>query len=132
MPDERFVFEFDPRFRRILRPLGVTEETAEVVLTDQMFVARFGRLGTRTPLENVADASIISGFRWYKVIGARLSLADRGVTFGTTTRAGVCVRFHRPVAALLGDKVRHPGLTVTVADPEGLVAALQHRIEGRT
>jgi len=37
----------------------------------------------------------------------------------------VCLEFHEPVTGIdpLG-LIRHPGLTVTVADPEGLAAAL--------
>ncbi|WP_060711281.1 hypothetical protein [Pseudonocardia sp. HH130629-09] len=65
-----------------------------------------------------------------KALGARLSLADRGVTFGSATERGVCIRFHRPVPALdpFGT-LRHPGITVTIADPERLVAAVERYAE---
>jgi hypothetical protein len=43
----------------------------------------------------------------------------------TTTGKGVCIRFLKPVRGLepLG-VLRHPGLTVTPRDPDGLVEAL--------
>jgi hypothetical protein len=52
-------------------------------------------------------------------------MADRGITFGTNPRRGVCIEFHEPVPAFdpLG-LVRHPNLTVTVADPEALLSVL--------
>jgi hypothetical protein len=87
-------------------------------------VARFGRWRVDTPLGNVASAELTGPYRpWMKVIGPHLSLADRGLTFGTNTDAGVCLRFHRPVAGLdpLG-VIRHPGLTLTIEDPAGLAA----------
>jgi hypothetical protein len=51
-----------------------------------------------------------------------VSLADRGLTFASNGRSGVCPRFKQPVRGVdpLGI-VRHPGLTVTVDDAEGLL-----------
>ena len=44
------------------------------------------------------------------------SFKDRGVTFGTSTRQGVCVQFAEPVPALVpGNLLKHPACTVTVA-----------------
>jgi hypothetical protein len=53
----------------------------------------------------------------------RLSLADDCLTFGTTTRRGVCLLLGEPVPGieLLG-LIRHPGLTLTVAQPQPLAA----------
>ncbi len=57
-----------------------------------------------------------------------MSVADRGVTFATTTDRGVCIAFHRPVpAALPQGLVPHPAATVTVADPEALISAVVAR-----
>lgn len=131
MATERFVFDFDPRFRRLLALLGIRPSNSEVVLTDSTFSARFGRFRARTPVANLKDVRITRDYRWFKAIGPRGSAADRGVTFGTNTRAGVCVCFHEPITALLGNLQRHPGLTVTVADAEGLAAAIQRRIDDR-
>ncbi len=58
--------------------------------------------------------------------GPHLSFADRGATFATSTEGGVCIRFHRPVRALLPfGPLRHPALTVTVAEPDRLVELLE-------
>jgi hypothetical protein len=116
----RFAFLHDPRFVLPLRALGVTPATCWVEVGDEVLEARFGRMRLRTPLANIADVSVSGPYRWFKAVGPRLSLADRGLTFGTSAHGGVCLRFHEPVGVLLGDRVPHPGLTVTVADPRGL------------
>jgi hypothetical protein len=99
-----------------------------VVLTDAGLTARFGRWRLTTPWSNVRDVQVTRGYRWYKALGPRASLADRGVTFGTNAVAGTCVCFHQPVPALVGDRMPHPGLTVTVAEPEALAAAVRRRL----
>jgi hypothetical protein len=84
-----------------------------------------------TPLSNVEDAEVTGPYLPFKVIGPHISLADRGATFGTTWRRGVCVRFRRPVpAALPGGLLTHPAVTVTVADADRLAAVLQQRSDG--
>ena len=123
---QRFVFAFDRRFRLPLAAIGVCPSTCEVVVTDQLFDARFGLLRLQTPRSNVRDVCITGPFAAVKAIGPRGSMIDHGATFGTNAERGVCVSFHEPVGALLGrNRFRHPGLTVTVEDPEGLVAALE-------
>jgi hypothetical protein len=104
----------------------VTPSTAWVEVGDEHIEARFGPWRAQTALANVADASVTGPYTVPKTIGpAHLSFADRGLTFATTSRRGVCISFRDPVAGIdpLG-VIRHPGLTVTVADPEGLVDAL--------
>lgn len=132
MTSQRFAFAFDPRFRRLLGVIGVRPDTAWVTIDDTWFTARFGRFRVRTPITNLADVMITRDYRWYTAIGPRGSFADRGATFGTTTAAGVCVCFHEPVTALAGRLVRHPGLTVTVEDPETLAAAIRARLDAAT
>lgn len=123
---ERFAFEFAGPYRRPLGLLGVRPETAAVLVDRDSVVVEYGPWRLRTTPANVADATVVGPFRWWRAIGPHLSLADRGVTFGTSTRRGVCLLFRSPVGALLpGGWLRHPGATVTVADPEGLVAALR-------
>ena len=122
---ETFEFEFEDRYRPLLRLLGVTPETSSVVVGDGMLRCRFGPWSLDTPLSNITCVSRTGPYRGYRAIGARGSFADRGVTFGTTTRGGLCVEFAEPVPALLPtDAVRHPGLTLTVRDIDGLAEAL--------
>jgi hypothetical protein len=126
---ETFEFAFAQRYRPILRLLGVTPNTALVTVGDDELRVRFGRWRLSTPIDNVVGLERSGDYRWYKAIGARGSLADKGVTFGTNTDAGVCVRFAEPVSALLpGDVMPHPGMTVTVADPDGFAAAIESRL----
>lgn len=122
----RFTFAFDRRFRLPLALIGVRPGTCEVLVTASRFDVRYGPWRLQTPRSNVADVCLTGPFLAIKAIGPRGSMADRGATFGTNAARGVCVTFHEPVGALLGrERFHHPGLTVTVADPEGLVAALR-------
>lgn len=125
---ERFRFAFDRRFAPLLAVLGIREDNSEVLLDDDTFAARFGRWGLTTPTSNLKSVQITYDYRWYKAIGLRRSLADGGVTYGTNTRAGVCVCFHERVTAGMGPSVRHPALTVTVEDPDALVEAIGRRL----
>ncbi|CFE80779.1 Uncharacterised protein [Mycobacterium tuberculosis] len=50
-------------------------------------------------------------------------MVDDGLTFGTNAAAGVCIHFEPRIHRVIGLR-DHSALTVTVADPEGLVAAL--------
>lgn len=125
----RFRFRWDRRFAALARALGVVADSCYVEVGTESFEARFGPWRVQTPLENVASVQITGPYRWWKVAGpARLSLGDLGLTFASTTAPGVCIRFRQPVAG--GDPMgclRHPGLTVTVDNPDGLVAALAGR-----
>ena len=125
---ERFPFAFDERFRLPLLAIAVSPRTAYVELTDDRLIARFGFFSCETPLANVRGTCHTGPYRWYKAIGARGSFADLGATFGTTTAGGTCVLFHDPVRALdpVG-LVRHPGLTLTLADAEVFEAELRRR-----
>jgi hypothetical protein len=120
-----FQFRFEPRFRWLLALIGVRPGTAWVRVDSAQLLVRFGPWQLRTGRENVAGVEIGGPYRWWRVVGPHLSGTDTGVTFGTTTTAGLCVRFVRPVPALLpGRWPRHPGMTVTVTDPADLARAL--------
>ena len=125
-PDcERFDFAFMRRYRLPLALLGIGPRTACVVVGGGELTIRFGFWRLRTPIDNVRDARRGGPYRGWRAIGPRLSLADGGVTFASTSAAGVCIRFSSPVPALLpATWPRHPAATVTVADPDRLVALL--------
>jgi hypothetical protein len=120
-----FAFRFDPRYRALLALSGITPERSWVDVGDGVLDARFGPWRVRTPLGNVTGASVNGPHAAIRAIGVRLSFADRGLTFGSNRDRTVCVEFAEPVAGIdpLG-LVRHPGLSLAVADCEGLHAAL--------
>jgi len=121
----RFAFGFDPAWRIPLLVVGVSPGRAFVEVREGDLSVRFGPWSLRTPLSNIAGTTVTGPYAPWKAIGPRLSLSDRGVTFGTNARRGVCVRFHVPVPALApGRFLTHPAATLTVSDPEGLVKAL--------
>jgi hypothetical protein len=126
---DRFAFAFDPRFRVPLSLLGVTPARCEVVVDDARFEARFGPWRLTTPIANVEDVKVTRDYRWFKAIGPRGSMTDRGATFGTNAWAGTCICFREPVGALLGEgRFEHPALTVTVEDPDALAVAIRRRL----
>jgi len=123
---EFFKYELDKRLAPFWLPFGLHPSGDGVTITDDAtFVAKFGFLKLRTPVGNIDGAHITRNYRWWTAAGARLSFADDGLTFGTNAHAGVCVHFRDPVSSPLRPK-GHSALTVTVADLEGLVAALTH------
>ena len=123
---EQFEMAFDPRFRLPLAALGVTPATAHVTVAADRLVACFGPWVCRTALANVQEVRLTGPYRWYRAIGPRLSLADHGLTFGSTPARGVCLLFREPVPGIgpLG-LIRHPNLTLTAADPERLAATVR-------
>jgi hypothetical protein len=129
MPVDSFDFEFAPAFRLLGLPFGVTPSTTSVEITDDTLVARFGPWRVRTSLHNIAGTETSGPYALIKTAGpAHLSFTDRGVTFATNRERGLCIRFVEPVRCLdPSGRLRHPGLTVTVADPERLAATLSDR-----
>jgi hypothetical protein len=128
-PPERFTFRFAERYRRPARLFGVTPETAWVELDADMFRAHFGRWQVSTPLANISAVAVTGPYAFLKTAGpARLAVTDRGLTFATNGQRGVLISFHSPVRGLdpLGI-LRHPELTVTVADTDGLASRLRPR-----
>ncbi len=120
-----FLYKVDRKFAPLWVPFGVRPSKDGVTLTDDgRFVATYGLLRLDTRLDNIDGAHITTGYRWWTAIGARTSFADDGLTFGTNAAAGVCVHFREKVRSALR-RSGHSALTVTVADPEGLVRALE-------
>jgi len=122
--NQLFAYALDTKFAPMWFPFGVRPSKDGVTITDDgHFKATFGFLRLDTPLANVTGAHITRGYRWWTAIGARTSFVDDGLSFGTNTKAGVCVHFQEKVASALSRK-GHSALTVTVADLDGLVQAL--------
>ena len=121
---EHFGYDIDKRYLPVLLAFLVRPSKDGVTLTDEgTFTATFGLLRVVTPLSNIVGAHLTEHYRWWTAIGARMSFADDGLTFGTNTRAGVCIHFGEKVPSRLR-RSGHSALTVTVADTEGLITAL--------
>jgi hypothetical protein len=128
VPTERFAFARQKPWSTLLPAPFQDPDRAVVEVNDLALSVRFGPFLTTTPWTNVADVTVSGPYRWYRAIGPRLSLKDRGVTYGTAPDRGACISFHEPVAGLFGSRRVHPGLTVTVEDPDALAAAVRARI----
>ncbi len=131
MPDaERFAFSFAPAYRAPARFFGVTRSTAWVDVGAGNLRARFGPWRVETSLSNITGVAITGPYALIKTARpARLAITDRGLTFATNGDRGVLISFASPVRGLdpLG-LLRHPELTVTVADVDRLAARLNaHR-----
>jgi hypothetical protein len=122
----RFNFAFAPRYRALSRPFGIKPENAWVEVSEKALEVRFGPWRLSTPLENVSDAAVTGPYAVWKTAGpARLAITDRGLTFATNGVRGVRITFRQPVRGIepLG-VIRHPELTVTVADVEALASLI--------
>jgi len=127
----RFAFDFSTPLSWPLRLLGVSPWTAHVDVDRGELSVRYGPWTLHTPLSNIASVQVTGPYNPLRSVGVHISLTDRGVTFGTTPQRGVCVTFREPVAAALPTGLlRHPGLTVTVEDVEGLRRLLQQHLDG--
>jgi len=124
---EVFRYAVDNRLLPFWLPFGVRPSKDGVTLTDDdKFVATFGFFRLETPLSNIDGAHVTRDYRWWTAAGARGSMLDDGLTFGKNNHAGVCVHFHDKVPSPLR-RSGHSALTVTVADVDGLVEALDRR-----
>ena len=119
-----YPYSFDKRLVIFWGLFGVRPAKDGVSLTDDdRLRATFGLLKLETPLENIDGAHITQNYRWWTAAGARASLKDDGLTFGTNANAGVCIHFRKKVPSPLS-RNGHSALTVTVEDLEGLTEAL--------
>jgi hypothetical protein len=123
---EFFTYAVDKRLAPFWLPFGLRPGRDGVTITDAgTLLATFGFLKLETPLANIDDAHVTRNYRWWTAAGARKSLVDNGLTFGTNRSAGVCIHFREPVPSPVRRK-GHPALTVTVTDLDGLVQRLRH------
>jgi hypothetical protein len=127
----RFRFSFAPAYRLPAQAFGISPATAWVDVGARALDARFGPWRVSTPLANVTDVAVTGPYAFWKTAGpARLAITDRGLTFATNGDRGVLISFRAPVRGLdpLG-VLRHPELTVTVADVDRLAELLSARCE---
>lgn len=104
----------------------MTPSRAWVEVGDGQLSARFGLWHVSTPLANVMGTQVTGPYGRLRTMGpARMSAVDRGLTFASNGRLGLCICFHDPVSGLEPTgRLRHPGLTVTVADVDALSKVL--------
>jgi len=129
-----FRFDVGEHLRPWSRLFFVHPEACSARIERDQLTVLFGRWSLTTPVSNIADVTVTGPYTWWKVAGpAHLSMADRGVTFATTDERGVCISFVEPVAAIEPSGViTHPSLTVTVADVDGFVGALNESRANRS
>lgn len=128
MTAKTFQLRFDAPWRWLLRAIGVRRGGAQVELTDDgRLVAIYGPFSVETTIENIKSVQRTGPYRWWRAIGPRASLADKGFTFGTSSRAGICLCFEEWLESGYVRGGRMESLTVTVDDPAGLARALEAR-----
>ncbi len=123
---QRFDFDWETRYRVAALPFGITPSRAWVEVDDTDLTVRFGWWTLRSPLANITATSTTGSYAFAKTAGPpHLSFADRGVTFATNGRRGLCLQLDEPVAGIdPTGRIVHPGVTLTVADLPGLEAAV--------
>ncbi len=119
-----FPYKLDKRWSVLFKTLGVKESDGVRLTTDGYMLAKYGRVKVKTPLSNIDHTLVTADHRWYTAVGLRLSFADDGLTFGTNHKAGLCIEFIDKIPRVIGTK-KHSALWVSVADPEGLAAAIE-------
>ncbi|SED10824.1 Polyketide cyclase / dehydrase and lipid transport [Nocardioides exalbidus] len=125
-PVETFDFRFDRTYALAGRPFGITPRTTTIEVGPEWLYVGYGPWRLATPRSNIASAEASGGFGFVKTAGPpHLSLADRGISFTTNGERALCLTFHSPVPAIdPTGTIRHPGATLSVADPARLAEAL--------
>ncbi|MBO0680376.1 hypothetical protein JRC04_23160 [Mycolicibacterium sp. S2-37] len=129
MTDQTFPFRFTRPYQLAAAPFGIHPSTAEVVIHDDQLICFFGPWQVASSLDNIIAVAITGPYSFVRTAGsARMSMADRGLTLATNGDRGVCMLFEVPVPGIEPTgRLRHPNLTVTVADCDGLAKALAPR-----
>ena len=124
-----FPFRFTRSYAVAARLFGITPERSDVVVADGMLRASFGPWHVQTPLSNITGVQVQGPYSFVKTAGPpHLTFSDRGLTFASNGDRGVFVELREKVPGIspFGPPT-HPNLTLTVADCEGLAAALAPR-----
>ncbi len=124
-----FAFAFEARYTRAAQLFRVTPATTGIVVTGSHLRVRFGPWRVVVERENITEVAVTGPYAFAKTAGpARLGLTDRGLTFATNSRAGVCLQFASPITGIdPAGWIRHPNLTLTPSDVEGLRRLLADR-----
>lgn len=135
MPDatERFDFAWERPYRIAGLPFSITPRRAWVEVTSSELRVRYGPWSLTSALGNITGTTVTESYAFLKTAGPpHLSFEDRGISFATNGRRGVCVSFDRPVAGIDPTRrIKHPGATLTVEDVDGLAEALGHPVVNR-
>lgn len=123
MKAKHFPYRLDKRWTALFFALGVSDKDGVDITGKGEFIATFGRFKVKTKIDNIDHTLVTGPHRWYTAVGLRLSLADDGLTFGTNHRKGLSIAFVEKIPRVIGFK-KHSMLWVSVADPEGLAAAI--------
>ena len=126
MPVQRFDFRFAPPTASRRDRLASHPSAPGCSIDDEHLLATYGPWRVCRSLANISRVAITGPYRFYRTAGpARLGITDGGLTFASNGEQGVLLSFRKRVPAIdpLG-LIRHPELTVTVADVHGLVSAL--------
>jgi hypothetical protein len=123
MSEQFFPYRFDRRWSAMFVALRVKQTDGVTVTDDGRLIATYGWARIETTVDNVDHTLVTGPHRWYTAVGLRLSFADDGITFGTNHHRGLCIAFVEPIPKVIGLR-DHSALWVSVADPEGLAAAL--------
>lgn len=128
---EAFSFAFEPPLDTWARWFAIVPTRSFIRLDDHGIEAMYGSWRVATAWSNVRSVERTGPYRSWKVAGpVRMSWADRGITMAATTAGGVCLHLHESVPGLdpLG-LVRHPSVTLGVEDVDGVVHAIESRLE---
>lgn len=118
-----FPFAVDRRWAPLFTLLRFKDSDG-VRVGDGIMRATFGLVSLETPIDNIDHTTVTGPHHWYTAVGLRLSFRDSSITFGTNHRRGLWIAFIEPVPKVVGLR-DHDALWVSVADPEGLAAALR-------
>ncbi len=126
----RHEFSFATAYRLAALPFGITPRTAWVEIGPGGLRVHFGLWRMGASLDNMAGAELVGGFGFLKTAGPpHLSFADRGVSFTTNAQSALCLRFHEPVKGIdPTGRITHPGATLSVRDPQALLADVRRLV----
>lgn len=100
------------------------KDTDGVQVSDGILRATFGWVSIETPIDNIDHTVVTGPHPWFTAVGLRLSLSDDSISFGTNHHRGLQISFVERVPKVMGFR-DHSALWVSVADPDGLAAALE-------